>query len=175
MSKIIIAVACLAVFSCGAGKMGEKGEQGVQGQAGTAKVVCKDATGTLVSESPDCLYVDVTGVQWRVDTETGKPVSGALTTIYYVGSDCSGDGYVSPPPPPRIAFQLTGETTFRVRPDTLASALSPALSGQKESNGCSTTLGGKHLSVKLQDILNTTPLTAPTLTFVAPLHLEFVK
>jgi hypothetical protein len=100
-------------------------------------VVWKDATGKLVEGVVDDppLYFDPAGHIWRVDqftAEVSVDLSGgnSLITVFQ-SPDCTGTALLLETesggvPEPRVTFQIQGDPTIRVRPDTTPDMMASA-------------------------------------------------
>jgi len=128
-----------------------------------------DATGTLVGGGNGFIWWDAgRSVAWAIDPETGLALNVQGPT-YYATTDCSGPGYAAALLP-RTPFRARGETTWRLRPDTMKTTTLAAKSWVY-------TAGCQAITSTIAAIpLDSSTLPAPALieppAFVPPLHQE---
>lgn len=155
-----------------AGPRGEPGATGATGAPGAGptgqRLVHVDANGTEVNGGT--FYVDARGFEWPLDAETAT-LQISVTSIYYLGAGCPGQGYIIPPLP-RFPFKVIGESQWRVRDDTERDTISGFGSVKNGSGSCSTTSTGE-LGMPLDDsTIPSPPIEDPIIPYVPPLHLE---
>ena len=119
------------------GDQGDQGDQGTQGDPGPQGpgAAWADANGTVLDGAAGLLdvaaasviYLDASGIAWRINPSTGEvlPFFESQCRINYASVDCSGDAYIACPgenadvPYPSTTFRLrtdVGDTAIRVRP-----------------------------------------------------------
>lgn len=152
------------------GPTGPTGPAGAAGQDASAAYRWLDATGAVVSSTPDLLHHDASGHVWVTDVETGAYVGGTLSTLYYESADCSGPAYVPTYFRPMQPFALpSAPTTWYVRPIGLASF--PITTGSYELVDvvCSA-VEVDAVVFPLDDCVPSSPITPPSSPWVGPLY-----
>jgi hypothetical protein len=170
-----------------AGPQGLQGLQGPQGPTGPQGPAVKslmyyDATGSLVgpvNPTGQALYVDDSGLLWNVSAAGGSLSVPSLTlTAYYESTDCSGPAFINANaalPLPRVPFISGSNGILYVVPDTGMTSIGGVVAqsmGGLGSGGCgqaTNTITGFAVS----QMTPSSVLTAPTLPFTGPLHLEY--
>jgi hypothetical protein len=102
---------------------GPPGAVGPAGPPGPAVHVWVDATGAIVTESAELIWIDpATGYVWSIDPNTGEHFSGSEVPLkrWYENDTCSGTAWLAGPPAPRVPFRLDGVgSIYMVRPDSV--------------------------------------------------------
>ena len=143
------------------------------GASGVSLIVVKDSSGALVSQSG--VHVDSRGHLWALDWETAKVAAyqAAPQPLYYVGSGCTGTAYAAAPMP-RVPFRVSGESAYRVRPDTMQSQAGVAISSSKDAAGsCASTTVGPARLLPINATSQPSPaVVEPMLGFAPPFRQE---
>jgi hypothetical protein len=164
---------------------------GTAGAAGTAGpgLVWRDAAGALVSPTTglsnpsgiEVFFFDANGMAWPIDRETAQITATSFattvgsTSIFYTGANCTGTAYTAAVTP-GFVFLVAGDTTFYLRPFTLA--LETHTDIQSFAVGSTTATCSNRTfpaGLSLLPLATMTPapaLTTPATTFVGPLHLS---
>lgn len=168
-----------------AGPKGDKGDTGIQGPpgspGGSGQLIWRDADGRVAGDGLNLIWVDTsTGYVWHIDRETAQVDLKAHVVIdswhYWESTDCSGEELVrfhpaeTDLPAPRIPFQLSSSSGFRVRTDSAAALLITARSIR--DSGCRTMASqvtGSFVALSQMPVVAAAP---PTLPFTGPLHIE---
>jgi hypothetical protein len=124
-------------------------------------------------------HIDAAGRMWPVIAETGQ---FALSNLYeqslgFTSAGCTGTAYIFGSDPyliePRTVFRAVGdaETTFRVRPDTLASTVVTIASARNPPSGTCQNYGSPFSAraIPAESTLPAQPITPPA-NFTGPLH-----
>jgi hypothetical protein len=167
-----------------AGAQGDPGPQGPEGPAGapgadgmSAGPLWVDAVGTPVYAGPEPLYFDANGYVWKIDPRTARVDPPKTVPTYFDTDTCTGAPHLIEIPLPRVPFQVDGDATWYIRPDTMGEPSVPfTYYGERTGStscgswcqGCNYTADAVPLAD--MDIANVTAI--PALSFVAPLHLE---
>ncbi len=163
---------------CEPGPMGPTGPPGPPGQAARLPYRWVDATGAVVTESPDLVWIDPsTGYVWKIDHETGAYESGpeSAQLRWYDNASCQGTAWFVALNLPREPFRVDGAgSPYLVRPDSVPSESIYADATIGVSGTCIATFASFYLSdVVGEYTLTSTGLTEPPLSpWVGPLHLE---
>jgi len=170
------------------GLQGPAGPQGVEGPRGPAGrgLVYRDALGVLVGPADSSLssfgpvnHIDAAGRMWPIIAETGQFHVASLyeQSLGFTVAGCTGTAYIFGSPPyliePRTVFRAVGDpqTTFRVRPDDLASTLVTIASARNAPEGTCQNYGSpfQALAIPAESTLPAQPITPPA-NFTGPLH-----
>ena len=180
-------IACLACAACGPTFAArgptteeevcaacEPGPAGPPGPAGRMPYRWVDATGAVVSEAAEPVWVDpATGYVWTIDKQTGD-YTGLDVSMNAVFEDpaCLGPAYF-PAVSPRVPVRLYGlGTVYYVRPDS-ASAESITYEGALTGYGTCFAWTWPAEDVLSEGVFLPTGIFTPPLSpWVGPLHLE---
>jgi len=163
---------------CEPGPMGPMGPPGPQGEVARLPYRWVDATGAVVTESPDLVWIDpATEYVWKIDRETGEYESGSVSPLvrWYDNTACLGTAWFVAANLPREPFRVDGDgSPYLLRPDSVPAEPMYADATIGLTATCSATLFPFFLTDMIPEFkLTSTGLTEPPLSpWVGPLHLE---
>ena len=165
----------LSTGNIGDNSQGKDGPQGPAGPPGPG-IVWKDATGAAAEgvvanpASGALLYVDANGSIWKIDAETAAlDVVESGIAVQWTNADCTGSAYVKAPLP-RLTFRTLGDSGVRVRGDTTTTVAANVASTSRADGGCDVL--PQPIAQAMILLPAASPLDAPALGLVAPLHPE---
>jgi len=163
---------------CPIGPSGPPGPAGPAGATGHLPYRWVDATGALVTESPEPMWIDpATGYVWKIDAETGEYWSGPEMpqVRWYDNASCQGSAWFESVFLPRVPFRMDGPgSTYFVRPDSVTLEPIQADAFVAAAGVCTSTAGAVFMAGVLGEfkLVSTGLVEPPPSPWVGPLRLE---